>query len=103
MAAAVAATTGRRQSDKNWMMWTLWAAGIGLLLVEVNAGMEYLEAGLRQNVGNLLGWLPAMGVITLKMAEQALWHWGTLTLLLRAVPLAAMGMILVGISVGMQR
>ncbi|HUN61963.1 MAG TPA: hypothetical protein VMU53_08235 [Candidatus Sulfotelmatobacter sp.] len=101
--AAVATATRRQESDKNWMVWTLWAAGIGLLLVEVNAGMEYLEAGLRQNVGNLLGWLPAMGVITLKAAEQAVWHWGTLALVLRAVPLAAMGLILVAISVSMQK
>jgi hypothetical protein len=101
--AAVAATTGRRQNDKNWTMWTLWAAGIALLLVEVNAGMEYLETGLRQNVGNLMGWLPAMGMITLKVVEQAVWHWGTLAVVLRAVPLAAMGLILVGISVGLQK
>jgi hypothetical protein len=100
--AAAAVAAGRR-NEKNWMMWTLWAAGIGLLLVEVNAGMEYLEAGLRQNVGNLLGWLPAMGVVTLKVAEQAALHWGTLALLLRAVPLAALGLTLVGISVSMQR
>jgi hypothetical protein len=101
--AAVAAVTGRRHSEKNWMMWILWAAGIALLLVEVNAGMEYLEAGVRQSVGNVLGWLPAMGVITLRMAEQAVWHWGTLELVLRAVPLAAMGLILVAISVSMQK
>lgn len=101
--AAVAATAGRRHSEKSWMMWTLWAAGIGLLLVEVNAGMEYLEAGLRQNVGNLLGWLPAMGVITLKVAEQAVWHWATLAVVLRAVPLAAMGLILVGVSVSLPK
>jgi hypothetical protein len=101
--AAVAATVRRRQNEKKWMMWTLWAAGIGLLLVEMNAGMEYLEAGLRQNVGNLLGWLPAMGVITLKVAEQAMWHWGTLAVVLRAVPLAAMGLILMGISVSLQK
>jgi hypothetical protein len=101
--AAVIERAGRRQSGKNWMMWTLWAVGIGLLLVEVSAGMEYLEAGLRQNVGNLLGWLPAMGLITLKVAEQAVWHWGTLAVALRAVPLTAMGLILVGISLSLRK
>jgi hypothetical protein len=101
--AAVAATTVGRQSEKNWIMWTLWAAGIGLLLVEMNAGMDYLEAGLRQNVGNVLGWLPAMGVITLKLAGQAVWHWGTLAVVLRAVPLAAMGLLLIGFSVSLQK
>lgn len=100
--AAVAAATRQQQSDKNWMMWTLWAVGIGLLLVELNTGMEYLESGLGQNVGNLLGWLPAMGLITLKVAVQAVWHWGTLALWLRTVPLTAIGLILVGISVGLQ-
>lgn len=97
------ARSGWRAAN-GWMMWTFWAAGVTLLLVELNAGMEYLQAGLRQNMGNLLGWAPAMGVITLKVAEQSVWHWSLLALLLRAVPLGALGFLLVlfGLSLNKQ-
>jgi hypothetical protein len=81
------------------MMWAFWAAGVALLLVELNAGMGYLQAGLQQNMGNLLGWAPAMGMITLKLAEQSLWHWGTLSIVLQALPLAALGLLLVIVGV----
>lgn len=82
----------------SWVMWTFWAAGVALLLVEVNAGMEYVEAGLQQNMANLLGWAPAMAMITLKMAEQSIWNWGTLGPVLQAVPLSVLGLLLVALG-----
>jgi len=100
MAAAAAARQG---AEKNWMVWTFWAAGVALLLVEVNAGMEYWEASLQHNMGSLLGWVPAVGLITVKAAEQAVWHWGTLALLLKAIPVAAVGLMLVGLSLGIKK
>ena len=89
----VAARAGR--GGNRWMMWSFWAAGLGLLLVELRAGMEYFQSGLQHNMSGLLGWAPALGMITLKVAEQSVWHWGTLALLLRAVPLGALGLLLV--------
>lgn len=74
-----------------------------MLLVEVNAGVEYVNAGLQQNMANLLGWAPALGMITLKMAEQSIWHWSLLAVVLRAVPLAAMGLLLVTLGLAMNR
>jgi len=77
------------------MMWTVWAAGVTLLLVELRAGMEYVETGLQQNLSGLLGNLPAMGMITLNVAEHSMWHWGSLQCLLQTVPLVAIGFLLV--------
>ena len=88
------ARTGQR-AGSGWIMWTFWLAGAGLLLVELNAGMKYFETGLQQNMGNLLGWAPAVGMMTLKVAEQSVWHWGTLATVLYAVPVAALGLLLV--------
>jgi hypothetical protein len=90
---AVARSAGR--TGNSWMMWTFWAAGVALLLVELNTGMEYLEAGLQQNMGNVLGWAPALGMMTLKVAEQSIWHWGTVGPVLSAVAVAAVGLLLV--------
>jgi hypothetical protein len=92
-----------KRTANGWMMWAFWAAGVALLLVEMNAGMKYLETGLRQNMGDLLGWAPAMGMITLKVAEQSLWHWRMLAPVLGAVPVAVLGLLLVGFGLGVNR
>jgi hypothetical protein len=76
-------------------MWIFWAAGVGLLLVELNAASAYLQAGLQQNMGDLLGYGAAMAMITLKLAEQSAWHWGTVGPLLQAVPVGTLGLLLV--------
>jgi len=87
-----------KQSTANgWMSWALWAAGVTLLLMELDAGMQYFEAGLQQNMGNL-GFVPALAMITFKVAQQSVWHWGTLRPILQAVPMAALGLLLVAIG-----
>lgn len=85
------------------MMWAFWAAGVTLLLVEVQAAMEYVESGLQQNLAGLLGELPAMGMITLNVAEHSLWHWGSLQVALQAVPMVATGLMLVALAVMLNR
>lgn len=93
----VVARTGQ-QTTNGWMMWAFWAAGAALLLVELHTGMKYFESGLQENMGNLLGWAPAMGMMTLKVAEQSLWHWGTLAVVFSVVPVAALGLLLVALG-----
>jgi hypothetical protein len=94
MAAAISA--GRARSS--WILWSFWLAGVGLLLVELNAATEYLQASLQQNMGNL-GFLPALAMITFKVAERSASHWGTLGPLLQGVPVAVLGLLLVAIGV----
>lgn len=84
-------------------MWAFWAAGVSLLLVELQAGMEYLEAGLEQNMAGMLGCLPAMGMITLNVAEHSMWHWSAVQVALQCVPMVAMGLLLVFASVMLNR
>jgi len=82
----------------SWMMWAFWAAGVSLLLVEVKAGMEYVEAGLQENLAGMLGTLPAMGMITLNVAEHSVWHWSDVQLAMQSVLIAAMGFSLVMVA-----
>ena len=99
----MAGTVSGKRTTGSGMMWALWAAGVTLLLVEVKAGMEYVEAGLEQNLSGLLGDLPAVGMMTLNMAEHSLWHWGSLQVALQAVPMVAMGLLLVTVAVLLNR
>jgi hypothetical protein len=94
----MARTTSGKRMPSSWMMWAFWAAGVSLLLVEVKAGMEYVEAGLQENLAGLLGTLPAMGMITLNVAEHSVWHWSDLQLAMQSVPMAAMGFLLVMVA-----
>ena len=98
MTAAMSA--GR--AGNSWILWTFWAAGVGLLLVELNAATAFLQAGLQQNMGNL-GWAPAIAMITFKVAQRSAWHWGTLGPMLQAVPMAALGLLLVAIGLAANR
>ena len=92
---AVATSSG---SGRSWMTWALWIAGAALLFAELNTGLDYFQAGLQQNMGNLLGWAPAMGMITLKLAQQSIWHWSTVWVLVNAVPISVLGLLLVGVG-----
>ena len=101
--ATMAVRESKRGERSWWMMWAFWAAGVSLLLVELNAGMAYVDAGLQQNLTNLMGWAPALGMMTLRVAEQSLWHWETIGSVLRAVPLGALGFLLVGLGLALNR
>jgi len=94
MVAAISAG----QTRNSWILWSFWLAGVGLLLVELNAATQYLQASLQQNMGNL-GFLPALAMITFKVAERSVSHWGTLGPLLQGVPVAVLGLLLVAIGV----
>ena len=99
----MASTASGMKMKGSWMAWTFWAAGVGLLLVELKAGMEYVEAGLQQHMAGMLGCLPAMGMITLNVAENSMWHWDALELALQSVPMVATGLLLVLASVLLNR
>jgi len=101
--AAMARTASDTRVKSSWMMWAFWAAGVSLLLVELQAGMEYLEAGLERNMSGMLGCLPAMGMITLNFAEHSVWHWSAMQGALQSVPLVALGLLLVFASVMLSR
>ena len=92
-----------KRTKSSWMMWVFWAAGVSLLLVQVKAAMEYVEAGLQQHMAGMLGCLPAMGMITLNVAENSMWHWDALELALQSMPMVATGLLLVLASVLLNR
>ena len=94
----MAAVKSARRARNSWILWSFWLAGVGLLLVELNAATEYLHASLQQNMGSL-GFLPALAMIAFKVAEQSVAHWGTLGPMLQGVPVAVLGLLMVAIGV----
>ncbi len=40
-----------------------WAAGIGITLVEMQFGMDYVLSHVVNNMSAIVGWLPMIGVL----------------------------------------
>lgn len=40
-----------------------WVAGIGIALVEMQMGMDYVLSSVTQHVSALVGWLPLIGTV----------------------------------------
>jgi hypothetical protein len=87
----------------SWAMWAFCAAAASLVLVEASAGVEYVGTGLAQILVNVLGWMPALSLLPMKLAEQSVWHWGTLDLPMRALPLAIIGVLIVVLGMNMKK
>jgi len=99
----MAVRTSRKRAGGWWVMWAFSAAVVSLVLVEASAGMEYVGAGLEHGLATVLGWTPALSILPVQVAEQSIWHWGTVEFVLRAVPLSALGVLLVVLVLSLGR
>jgi hypothetical protein len=46
-----------------WAQSAGWMAGIGIALVEMQIGMDYVLSSLVEHVRAIAGWLPAIGAV----------------------------------------
>jgi len=99
----MAGTENAKQSNRQWMVWSFWVAGIGLMVVEMSAGIDYVQASLKQQLVDLFGWFPATGLIMLKFIQQAIWNYRSLEGALRTMPLVALPFVLLGVGVALGR
>jgi hypothetical protein len=101
--AAMVGRNGVGQGRNEWLAWGFSAAGIGLILVELKACVEYVQASLQQNLADMIGWLPALGMMTMKVAQQSAHHWETLEFVLRMMPLAVLPFLLAGVGIALKQ
>jgi len=61
---AVMGTESRKQERQNRIaQGAAWAAGIGITLVEMQFGMDYVLTHVAGHVGLLVGWLPMLSTL----------------------------------------
>ena len=84
-------------------MLALLIVGIGLLVVEMSAGMDYVQASLKQEMVDFLDCVPAMGVTVLSVAQKAFWSYGSVECALRVMPLVTLPFVLVGVGLALSR
>ncbi len=99
----MAGTKSRKQSAWKWMEWALWVGGIALLAVEMSAGMDYVQASLKQQMVDFLDWIPAMGVTALNFAQKAFWRYSSVEGALHVMPMVALPFVLLGVGLALGR
>jgi hypothetical protein len=84
-------------------MLALLIGGIGLLAVEMSAGMDYVQASLKQEMVDFLSCVPALGVTMLNVAQKAFWSCGSVESVLRVMPMVTLPFVLVGVGLALGR
>ena len=92
----------RNRELNNWWMGAFWFTGVALFMMELSAGLDYVEARLGELAPNVPGALPAWGMAAWKLAESTFWHYGQLEATFRVVSLVALPFALLGLAVAMK-
>jgi hypothetical protein len=53
----------RQEGQNQWLPGAGWVAGIGIALVEMRMGMDYVLASVTQHLAAVVGWLPVIGTM----------------------------------------
>jgi len=89
----------RNPAERNrWLIGAGWMAGISIVLVEMQMGMDYVQARVAEQAKMMAGWLPVIGTLVCRFmgsfvppAEGAGSFGRRLLLLAIPVGLAAIG------------
>ena len=92
--------TARRNG---WMIAALWFSGIALFVMELNAGLDYVQARVSEQMQNSLGVFPALGLAAWKVVAATFWHYGQLEAGFRILPLVTLPFLLLGLALLMKR
>jgi hypothetical protein len=58
------AGVARNQAERNrWLIGAGWMAGISIVLVEMQMGMDYVQASVAEQAKMMAGWLPVIGAL----------------------------------------
>jgi hypothetical protein len=58
------AGVARNQAERNrWLIGAGWMAGISIVLVEMQMGMDYVQASVAEQAKMMVGWLPVIGTL----------------------------------------
>jgi len=99
----MARARANQRNTKNWTMLALLIGGVGLLAVEMSAGMDYVQASLRHQMVDFLDCIPALGVTLLNVAQKAFWTCGSVESVLRVMPMVTLPFVLVAVGLALGR
>lgn len=97
------ASKRKEETTRNWWIAAFWFAGIALFMVELGAGLDYVQAQLAALAPNFLGDLPVASLAAWKVAESAFWNCGQLEATFRTIPFATLPFLLLGVALSMKQ
>ncbi len=53
----------RQERQNRWLPSAGWVGGIGIALVEMHVGMDYVLSSAIQHLSAVVGWLPVIGTV----------------------------------------
>jgi hypothetical protein len=53
----------RQERQNRRLLGAGWVAGIGIALVEMQVGMDYVLSSVTQHLAKAVGWLPVIGTM----------------------------------------
>ncbi len=97
------ARTGQqdRMRNRRWMT-AFWFTGVVLFMMELNAGLNYVESRFADLSPKFLDAVPAWGLATFKLVEDAFWNFAELEATFRITPLVALPFALLGLAISMR-
>ena len=72
--------------------------GVALFVMELGAGLHYLEGRWANLLPGFMGFMPAVGIATWKVLEVAFWNSAQLERIFRIVPFVMLPFLLVGLA-----
>jgi|SRR5271166_3080443 len=89
----------RRERRNSLLAGAAWAAGIGIALVEMQMGMDYVLGNLAQHASTMVRWLPMVGTLVLGFGGSPVPHYNSLDAMMGLLPMAAVpfGFFLLGL------
>jgi hypothetical protein len=80
-----------------------WFTGVGLFMVELKAGVDYVQEHLTGLTLNFLDVLPAFSLATWRIVERVFWHYGQLESAFRTMPFVTLPFMLLAMAAIMKR
>jgi hypothetical protein len=80
-----------------------WFAGVAMFVVELGAGLDYVQAQLAAIVPSFLGNVPVLALAGWQIIENAFWNFGQLEATLRIMPFVTLPFVLLGLAVSMKQ
>lgn len=91
MAGAASKQVGRNR----WLIGAGWMAGVSIILVEMQVGVDYVQASVVEHARMVAGWLPMIGTLLCRFIGSLAPHPQGLASVTRLMLLAAMPVALV--------
>jgi hypothetical protein len=82
---------------------TFWFAGVAMFVVELGAGLDYVQSQLAAIVPTFLGNVPVLAFAGWDLAESAFWNRGQLEVTLRVMPFVTLPFVLLALAISMKQ